>query len=282
MGPWVGKHMWIWELELIEKGVINNIITKAVGLGLTGLLVKAWDGQQYWDQLDRIAGAAKNAGLIVGAWGYSYGNNISGEVQCMEKALKGGADWLIIDAEIEYENQNGEKKAASLSNGISSSSIIKNVKLGYSTFALPAYHVQFPYKGFSAFCDVAMPQVYWGAFGMPPENALKECVEQYSQFGIAVAPVGQSYEDIKAGEIDRFGKAASQLGAPGISFWSWQHASDVMFNEIKSLQYSSASPWASKSWNKVTLKGIMDGTDPQGILTREMLAVILDRLGLIK
>lgn len=110
---------------------------------------------------------------------------------------------------------------------------------------------------------------------MPPADTLKACVQQYSQFGLAVAPVGQSYDDIKTGEIDRFGKAASQLGVPGISFWSWQHASAVMFNEIKSLQYSSASPWASKSWNKATLKGIMDGTDPQGNLTREMLAVIL-------
>ncbi|MDD4237500.1 MAG: hypothetical protein PHT62_02925, partial [Desulfotomaculaceae bacterium] len=278
MGPWVGKQMWIWELDLVEKGVIKNIITKAVGLGLTGLLVKAWDGLRYWDQLDRIAGAAKEAGLFVGAWGYSYGNNISGEIKCMEKAVKGGADWLIIDAEIEYENQNGEKKAASLSSGISSSSVFQNVKLGYSTFALPAYHAKFPYKGFSAFCDVALPQVYWGDFGMSPVDALKKCVQQHSQFGLAVAPVGQSYDDIKSGEITSFMKTAGELGLPGISFWSWQHASDVMLNEIKSSQYSSASPWASKSWNKATLKGIMDGTGPQENVTREMLAVVLDRL----
>jgi hypothetical protein len=208
MDPWAGKQMWIWELGLAENGVVNDIVTRAAILGLTGLLVKAWDGQSYWDQLDRIAGTAKNAGLLVGAWGYSYGNNISGEIQCMEKAVKGGADWLIIDAEIEYENQNGEDKAASLSSGISSSSTLKNVKLGYSTFALPAYHAQFPYARFSAFCDVALPQVYWGEFGMAPEDALKECVQQYGQFGLPVAPVGQSYGNISAGEIARFNKTA--------------------------------------------------------------------------
>ncbi|TEB13243.1 hypothetical protein Psfp_03528 [Pelotomaculum sp. FP] len=282
LDPWVGKQMWIWELELAEKGVINNIITKAVSLGLTGLLVKAWDGKNYWNQLDKIAGPAKNAGLIVGAWGYSYGNNISGEIKCMEKAVKGGADWLIIDAETEYENQNGEKKAAALSGGISSSTIMKNVKLGYSTFALPVYHAQFPYKRFSAFCDVALPQVYWGDFRMPPEDALKDCVQQYSQFGRPLAPVGQSYEIIRSGEIVRFIKIAGELGVPGISFWSWQHASDVMLNEIKSLQCASASPWAGASWNKAKLKGIMDGTEPQGNVTREMLAVVLDRLGLLQ
>jgi hypothetical protein len=281
MDPWAGKQMWIWELERAENGAVGDIVTRALNLGLTGLLVKAWDGQRYWEQLNRIAGAAKNAGLVVGAWGYSYGNNISGEIQCMERAVKSGADWLVIDAEIEYENRNGEKKAASLSSEIAFSAILKNVKLGYSSFALPAYHAQFPYKRFSAFCNVALPQVYWGDFRMAPEEALKECVQQYSQFGLQMAPVGQSYGDIKFGEITRFIKTAGELGVPGISFWSWQHASDTMLNDIRGPQYAPVSPWASKAWNKATLKGIMDGTEPQGNVTREMLAVVLDRLGLL-
>lgn len=39
--------------------------------------------------------------------------------------------------------------------------------------------------------------------------------------------------------------------------------------------------WAKASWDKAVSKGILDGTNPQGAVTREMLAVVLDRLGLI-
>lgn len=42
-----------------------------------------------------------------------------------------------------------------------------------------------------------------------------------------------------------------------------------------------ASKWAEKAWNKAKEKGIFDGTDPQGNMTREMCAVVLDRLGLL-
>ena len=39
--------------------------------------------------------------------------------------------------------------------------------------------------------------------------------------------------------------------------------------------------WAKASFEKATAKGILDGTNPQGVVTREMMAVVLDRLGLL-
>ena len=39
------------------------------------------------------------------------------------------------------------------------------------------------------------------------------------------------------------------------------------------------SPWAKEAWEKAVALGIFDGTNPQGNLTREQAAVILDRLG---
>lgn len=41
------------------------------------------------------------------------------------------------------------------------------------------------------------------------------------------------------------------------------------------------SSWAKEAWEKAIKAGITDGTDPQGMLTREQLMVILDRLKLI-
>lgn len=41
------------------------------------------------------------------------------------------------------------------------------------------------------------------------------------------------------------------------------------------------STWAQTSWQKAYDKGIMDGTNPKNALTREQMAVVLDRLGLL-
>lgn len=41
------------------------------------------------------------------------------------------------------------------------------------------------------------------------------------------------------------------------------------------------STWAAASWEKAVAKKILDGSSPTGALTREQLAVVLDRLGLL-
>lgn len=42
------------------------------------------------------------------------------------------------------------------------------------------------------------------------------------------------------------------------------------------------APWAEEAWDKAVELGILDGTAPQGTVTREMLAVVLDRCGLLE
>lgn len=44
---------------------------------------------------------------------------------------------------------------------------------------------------------------------------------------------------------------------------------------------TGASDWAQEAWEKAVQKGILDGSAPQGNCTREMLATVLDRLGLL-
>lgn len=39
--------------------------------------------------------------------------------------------------------------------------------------------------------------------------------------------------------------------------------------------------WAKSAWEKAKKKGVMDGTAPKGSVTREQIAAILDRLGLL-
>lgn len=42
------------------------------------------------------------------------------------------------------------------------------------------------------------------------------------------------------------------------------------------------APWAKEAWEKATACGVVDGTRPDEALTRQELAVVLDRLGLWK
>ncbi len=46
-------------------------------------------------------------------------------------------------------------------------------------------------------------------------------------------------------------------------------------------QIDKPSAWADASWTKAFVKGVLDGKNPQGNVTREMLAKVLDNLGLL-
>jgi len=275
--PWEGKHIWIWELG--QCGSPQDVVNKAVALGLTGLIVKGWDGGNYWLQIESIVGLAHKTGLIIGAWGYSYGTNPAGEAEAAKKCLAAGADWLVIDAEVEYE-QHPERADTILQK-------FKNlsVLLGYSSFGIPSYHSNFPWQKFSNACNVTLPQVYWGDFGMSVDKALARSIADLKSYGLPVMPAGQLYGDVALDDITRFADLCESAGLPGISYWDWQHAGSERLAAVGAAGYEkrsdTVSDWAKASWDKVTAKGIMDGTNPQGTVTREMLAVVLDRCGLL-
>lgn len=55
-----------------------------------------------------------------------------------------------------------------------------------------------------------------------------------------------------------------------------------IFEKERAAMDNKPSVWAKKSWEKATKQKILDGTNPKEPLTREQLAVILDRLQLLK
>jgi hypothetical protein len=56
----------------------------------------------------------------------------------------------------------------------------------------------------------------------------------------------------------------------------------IVTNEEIEAKVAAASTWAQDAWRKAILKGITDGTNPQGDITREQVVVMLDRLGVLK
>jgi len=235
MKPYAGKQLWIWELQNCIHGDPVALCKAANVLGLSGLIVKAWDGGNYWLQFGKIIAAAHKAGLLVGAWGYSYGREIPGEVRAMTRALQAGADWFVIDAEIEYEALGGQRRAQALLDAISASRV-SNATIGYSTFDLPEMHPDFPYETFSQRCHVCMPQVYWAERKQDPAVGLHNSLAQCARYGLPFAPTGDAYGASTPEQIKAFGLAAKAAGLPGISFWSWQHATAGMLDAIKGIQ----------------------------------------------
>ena len=46
-------------------------------------------------------------------------------------------------------------------------------------------------------------------------------------------------------------------------------------------KYSNVASWAKEAWIKAVDKGVLDGSRPEDNLTRQELATVLDRLGLL-
>lgn len=53
------------------------------------------------------------------------------------------------------------------------------------------------------------------------------------------------------------------------------------YEEVKKTM-DTPSSWAADAWKKATALGVFDGTKPQDPITREQVAVVLTRLGIIK
>lgn len=276
--------MWIWMLDKI--GLPDEVVRKAVMLGLSGILVKAWDGGTtgiFLQQFMKIVKVAHDAGLTVGAWGYSYGNNIIGEARAAEAAIEAGADWIIVDAEVEYENPSGGEKALTLGDTLTQL-VGKDTVIGYTTFAIPDFHPAFPYRQFSTFCSVCLPQMYWGLMSLSLDEVFCASLKSLKKYHLPIAPVGQSFGKVNPDEIVRFALLAKENNLDGISYYDWQHATNTQLDAVGKAPYGrylDVSNWARVAWNKATIKGLFDGTEPKGTVTREMLAVILDRLGLL-
>jgi hypothetical protein len=103
----------------------------------------------------------------------------------------------------------------------------------------PARQADYPYAQATYYFDAIAPMVYW--ISVPPDLAAVEAVGFLAQFGKPVLPIGQAYDGGLEGgppgtptadEIDSFMNASAAAGARGISFWSWQHATDDMWQAI--------------------------------------------------
>ena len=215
-----GKHWFSWYDS--ASGGVQGIIDTCRATGAHGVLVKAADGANKWAQLAQDGPAIKAAGLLLGAWDYVY-PTVSAQAQAQDAASAlEVADYLVLDAEVEYEVATGAEAATAL--GAAIRALAPSALIGYTSFGAPKLHPQFPYAAFAAWTDFVIPQVYWSDFAMSPQAALDNALAALSPLHKRIFPAGQAYPQATPAEIAQFSAACAVRWINATYWWDIQSA----------------------------------------------------------
>jgi hypothetical protein len=98
----------------------------------------------------------------------------------------------------------------------------------------------YPFAEVTAAFDAIAPMVYWLNGDPAPDVAM--AIQALAPLGKPILPIGQAYDGGPEGghpgvpprnEILMFLRTADQLGAGGVSFWSWQHADQQAWDAVR-------------------------------------------------
>ncbi len=88
-----------------------------------------------------------------------------------------------------------------------------------------------------------MPQVYWNAFRWPVGHAVRWTYQDYAALGtppqrlfpVAGLYPGRGVPYPAPADVAAFAAAAARSGSPGISFWSYEHMNDEMWDAVRAV-----------------------------------------------
>jgi len=236
-----GKWVWVWNWRRCDGGDPAKVAARLRKAGCRGALIKAHDGPRWFDQgrpWREIAAALKAEGLAAGGWAYLYGRDPAGEARLAGETVSyGGADLFVLDVEAEFEGQ--PEAAEELCQRVREQ-VGPDYPLYYSSFAITRYHRSFPYAVFERCCRGAAPQVYWNAFRWPVAQAVRWTYDDYAALGtppqrlfpVAGLYSGRGVPYPAQADVAAFAAEAARSGSPGVSFWSYEHMSDEMWDAV--------------------------------------------------
>ncbi|MDB6026402.1 MAG: repeat-containing protein [Verrucomicrobiales bacterium] len=259
----MGKGDWIWSVSISIAKLNNQVpgVTDVQSLmsyernqGMNYVIVKAGTGStNYPSQASpqftaNLVTQAHKVGLKIFAYTRSYGTDMAGEIAMATNCLALGADGWVIDAEAEWESSrlgtNGPSRA--MQYGAALKAAYPTRLLGHAPMPYISLHSSFPYKEFGYYCDVVMPQCYWGYFGLTPEQTLADVDTEWRNWQNslsgtwtnAIKPlllIGQADNtNVLASEITAFANAvnadtngATAGGYKSINWWdAHEHSSN--------------------------------------------------------
>jgi hypothetical protein len=244
-----GRGMWIWEFDTVEGGDPEAIVSRAKAEGLSYVLVRAGSSRMGFyaqSHLDAILPVAHANGLKVLVWDFPYLVHPEADAERVAAELAyttpdgHRVDGLAPDVEepaqgVTLTRDRAERFARRLRKLAGPEAIIVMCTPRPS----PPRLANYPYAEMAPFVDAWAPMIYWGFDG--PEVDTELAIERLGAYGHPVAPVGRAYDmrpeggpaQPPASETLAFLETAKRYGAPGVSFWSWQHASDETWATIR-------------------------------------------------
>lgn len=256
-----GKGLFMWQLWNCEKGDPQAIATKTRAAGLSHVLIKIADGDNWRynlhpktkeDLIPPVLRACKELGIEVWGWQYVRGRNPIGEARlAIQRGQELGIDGFVIDAEAEYRSTR--KRAAATRYMRELRAGFPELPMALSTYRFPKLHQALPYSEFLAGCDYAMPQVYYEQ-RHNPETQLEITVEQYMALEparpvIPTAPIyGRGKWRPTAEDTARFFRKAKEMGLSAANAWSWdigsRTANSDLWNAVAEFEWDHNPPTA--------------------------------------
>ncbi|HWH35313.1 MAG TPA: peptidoglycan-binding domain-containing protein [Acidimicrobiales bacterium] len=245
----LGRGMWLYLPEEVEGGSVDALVARATQVGLTHVYVRTGSSRQgFYAQayMDELLPKAHAADIRVYGWDFPYLHDVGADVARAVDAIAyitpsgDRLDGFAADIETASEGTNlTAAGAAAYSEGLRA-----QVGPAYPLVAVvprpsPAMQARFPYPSVIPSFDAVAPMTYW--LNRQPDSDVVNDVSFLAGFGKPVIPIGQAYDGAPEGgrpgppppdEIRRFLSAAQQVGAAGTSFWSWQHASQAIWDTL--------------------------------------------------
>ena len=222
--PFYGRGMWIWLVGRSAGGNPAAIAAQARLNGIKTLFIKSGDGGGYWSQFNgSLVRALHSAGLNVCAWQYVYGANPLTEAAVGARAVRNGADCLVIDAEAEYQ---GRYASAQMYIDALRAAVGRRYPVGLSTFPYADYHPGFPYSVFLGHdgAQFNLPQMYWREIGTSVGTVYWHTYTVNRIYRRPIRPLGQTYNGATASEIALFRGLSVGYRARGLSWWDFAWA----------------------------------------------------------
>jgi hypothetical protein len=279
----VGKGMWIWLPDKAEGGNAHRIVDRALGSGLTHLYVQTGSSKKGFiggPFLEALLPYAHQRGLRVYGWDFPKLDDVDGDLRRARAAIgfraRGGhrIDGFVPDLETPAEGTNSTpQRVAAYANGLRAAA-----GAGYPLIACvprPSPNLLergWPYAEAIRPMSAVAPMVYW--LNRQPDSDVAGAIRHLSRYRKPIIPVGQAYDGApeggrpgppNPGEIRRFADTAASLGAVGVSFWSWQHASQDIWRTIDSMPAFKAAPTPPPKLSKHATKQLQDSIGELGL-----------------
>jgi len=243
--PFDGRGMWIWDLSRSDGGDPSAIAARAAVNGIRTVFVKSGDGATYFPQFSAgLVSALHRAGVSVCAWQFVYGTDPVAEALVAARAVRAGADCLVIDAEATYEGRYTQAQAylAALRAAVGA-----RYPVGLASFPYADDHPAFPYSVFLGHGGATfnLPQMYWQDIGESPAGVYAHTYADNGIYRRPIRPLGETTAGVSALDVETFRGLAVAYHAGGISWWdyAWTTA-DGLWGAVSG-PYLAAAPPAS-------------------------------------